>query len=133
MRRVDASYAEARLERAREFRRSAEEAVQLADEGGDGTAAASLVVLAAIAYADAVCARHKGHVNQQNHAAAVQTLRSALGNALPAAEAGRLRRLIEIKDEAHYGSRHMSLSRARGLCADLDRFAVWAERMMIGS
>ena len=126
-RRVDGSYAEGRIKLARSYLVAARLETTLISPGDIGNPAMSQVVLAAIAYADALCARHAGHVNQQNHAAAVQTLRDAMGKRLPAAQAARLARMIGEKDDVQYGMRPKKGDEARRSLEQLEAFAGWAE------
>lgn len=89
--------------------------------------AISLIVLAAIAYGDALTARRASVVNQQDHAAAPRLLRDVLGSALPSAQENRYRRMLGHKDAAQYGIRHASQEQARKLLDDLTDFALWVE------
>jgi secreted protein with Ig-like and vWFA domain len=125
--RVDSTYAEGRLQLARSYLGAARTEATLIAPGDIGNPAMSQVVLAAIAYADALCARHAGYVNQQNHAAAVQTLRDAMGNRLPTAQATRLGRIIGEKDDVQYGVRPKTSEEAQRSLEQLEEFASWAE------
>jgi hypothetical protein len=87
----------------------------------------SQTVLAAIAYTDALCARYAGYVNQQHHAAAVQTLRDALGKRLPSGQVTRLNRILGEKDDVQYGMRPKLAVEAQNLLEQLEEFAAWAE------
>jgi hypothetical protein len=74
--------------------------------------AAGLAVLAGIAAADALCAARLGRIHRgEDHRAAADLLRGAVpdGRKLAATFA----RLIDIKDEAHYGITIVSAQRAR--------------------
>ena len=124
---ADGGFAEARLRLARAYLDAARTEATLISAGGIGNPAMSQIVLAAIAYTDALCARYAGYVNQQNHAAAVQTLRDALGKRLPAAQATRLNRILGEKDDVQYGMRLKSADDAGRLLAQLEEFAAWAE------
>ncbi|MER9543853.1 hypothetical protein NKI72_17460 [Mesorhizobium sp. M0437] len=88
----------------------------------------SQIVNAAIAYADALTARFAGTINRADNAAVVKTMRDALGNRLPAAQASRLRSILHEKDEAQYGIRAKSLPEAESLLDKLEKFAEWAEK-----
>jgi len=81
----------------------------------------SPMVLAAIAYSDAVTARFLGRVNQVDHAALPKLLRDALGNQLPDAQMRRLRRILQEKDETQYGARLKSRDEAQRLLEDRDQ------------
>jgi hypothetical protein len=99
----------------------------MADEGDIGNPVMSQIVNAAIAFTDALTAKYIGRVNQQNHTAAVEALRDALGNRLPVAQETRLRRILGEKDEVQYGTRTKTKVEADRLLAHLESFAAWAE------
>lgn len=124
---VEAHFWEGRLRQARAFLESAREAVLLAGPDQNCSPAASQVVLAAIAFGDALTARRAQIVNQQDHAAAPRLLREVLRDALPAAQERRYRRILGLKDEVHYGTRRVSLDEARRLLTDLEEFARWID------
>ncbi len=93
--------------------------------------AITLMVTAAIAYADAITAKLKGVVNKQDHQAASRLLREALGNSLPDKQEKFFRRLLGRKDEVNYGARRSTTyDEAERLVAELDEFAVWAEGVL---
>jgi hypothetical protein len=127
---VDVSHCGGRLANAQAHRIAAETALRLAVEGDNTNPVRTLVVVAAIAYADALTARFGGVVNQQDHSAAVQALRSVLGNRLPNERARDLARIIEQKDEAQYGIRLGRLNEARSSVEALQRFGDWAETLL---
>jgi hypothetical protein len=124
---ADGNFAEGRLRLARSYLNAARTETTLITPGDVGNPAMSQIVLAAIAYTDALCARHAGYVNQQNHATAVQTLRDALGKRLPTAQATRLTRILGEKDDVQYGMRSKSIEEATRLLEQLEEFAAWAE------
>lgn len=124
---VPPGYSEARLGFARDYHKAARAMLLIAEPGDSGSPILSLVVSAAIAYVDALTARSLGVVNQQDHAAAVRTLRDALGNRLPIGEESRAKRIMGLKDEVQYGARRATLEDARLRLDDLDAFARWAE------
>lgn len=66
-------------------------------------------------------------MNQQDHAAAVRTLRDALGNRFLAAQETNLRRILGEKDEVQYGVRPRSKADAEALLNRLEEFASWVE------
>jgi hypothetical protein len=127
---VDASHGANRLIIARGFLKSTEDQVAIAESGRLGNPIAATIVNAAIAYTDALTATVANKVNQQDHAAAVKTLRSALGNRFPKAQETRLVRLLGIKDQAQYGGRLMLLDDAESLLAQLKEYAKWIETEM---
>jgi hypothetical protein len=123
---VDAAFGDGRLRVARSYLKAARDELTLAEAEDIGNPSMSQIVNAAIAFTDALTARH-GRVNRQDHAAAVKTLRDALGNRLPAAQEKRLRRILAEKDEVQYGARLKSRAEAEHLLQELDEFAAWAE------
>ena len=90
-------------------------------------AAITLMVGAAIGYADALTGKLRGVVNHQDHAAAPRLLRETLGNALPERHAKFFRRLLGRKDEVNYGARSTTLAEADRILGELNEFAAWAE------
>jgi hypothetical protein len=91
-----------RLEHARKFLGVAD---LVAGEGGDveyASAAAALAVLAGIAASDAACCTALGRRSRgQDHQQAVELVEQVAPGGAQAAKA--LRRLLSLKDEAHYG------------------------------
>ena len=128
--RVDAFHWQGRLRTAADFRAAAHEALLLAQPGQSGTPIVNQVILAAIAYTDALTAKSAQVINQQDHAAAARLLREVLGNRLTDAQERRLRRLLGRKDEVQYGVRAVALDEARQTLEELDRFALWAEDLL---
>jgi len=92
--------------------------------------AITLMITAAIAYADAVTAKTKGVVNTQDHASAPRLLREVLGNKLPERQEKFYRRLLGRKDEVNYGARSTTLDEAQRLLAELDEFAQYSENAL---
>jgi hypothetical protein len=123
---VDGGHGPARLLQAREFHESARILVTLA-RSRSHNGAVTLMVTAAIAYSDAVTAKARGVVNQQDHRSAPRLLREALGSRLPVKQEKFFRKLLGRKDEVNYGARSTTLEEAQRLLAELDEFAAWAE------
>lgn len=74
--------------------------------------AAALAVLAGIAASDAACCARLGERSRgQDHRKAVQLLEKVSPNGANMAKA--LRELLAVKDDSHYGSSLVSLSKAR--------------------
>jgi len=126
-RNADAVFGEGRLKMARAYLKAARSEVLLADPGDIANPAMSQIVNAAIGFADALTATYAKEVNQQNHAAAVKTLRDALGNRFLTAQETNLRRILGEKDEVQYGTRPRSKADAEALLARLEEFASWVE------
>lgn len=112
-----------RLSKARAFHKAARDAMSLAEDADIADPIVSHVVLAAIAYADALTAHFAEEINQKDHAAAVRLLRAALGKEFPDEQERRLSRMIGRKDAAQYGVRTSRKSDAEKLLADLEKFA----------
>jgi hypothetical protein len=104
-----------------------ETALALSDRGDPQNPVISNLVLAAVAYCDALTAKYGGRVNQKDHGAVVKILRDALGNRLPAAQETKLSRILGIKDDVQYGSRPSTAAEAQRLLVLLREFARWAE------
>jgi len=118
-----------RLTQAREFHESARSLVTFA-ENKSYNGAITLMVAAAIGYADAITGKVKGVVNKQDHQAASRLLREALGNSLPDNQEKFFRRLLGRKDEVNHGARSTTHEEAERLIAQLDDFATWAEGVL---
>jgi hypothetical protein len=127
---ADAQYGANRLAIAKGFHKSAQDQVELAGQGTLGNPIASTIVHAAIAYCDALTATFGSKVNQQDHQAAVKTLRGVMGNRLPKAQETRLSRILGNKDVAQYGGRLMTVDDAVALLTLLDDFSKWVESEM---
>jgi hypothetical protein len=101
--------AQARLRLARKYQEVAE--LVLGEDHVDATVAAGNAVLAAIAAADAISCVLSGEIYRgADHRAAATHLRQVTGDS---ELAGRLRDVIDLKDQAHYGLRNVALERAR--------------------
>lgn len=127
---VDALYWRGRLRPARAFREAAEQAMRQTVPQQNYGPAVSQLVLAAIAYGDALTAWRAQVVNQQDHAAAPRLLRDVLRDTLPDAQEKRYRRILGVKDEVQYGTRSTPLDEATRLLDDLLAFAQWAEDLL---
>lgn len=126
---VDVTHFSARLVQAREFHESARSLVLLG-QSRSYNGAITLMVMASIAYSDAMTAAVKGVVNKQDHKAAPRLLREVLGNRLPAKQERFFRKLLGRKDEVNYGARSATIAEAEQMLAELDEFAVWAEGVL---
>ena len=125
---ADSEDAQARLRAARDFHRDAQELHELrvAQDNANGTI--TLIINAAIAYADALTAHFGGFINQQDHRAVIKAIQSALGRRAEPTQLERLRRIIDEKDAAAYGIRRFTHQRASDMLGQLDRFAQWVEQ-----
>lgn len=124
---VEKGFGDGRLRIARSYLKAARIEIAMSETGDIGNPAMSQIVNAAIAYADALTSRFARKINRADHAAVVKTLRDALGNRLPTAQASRLRSILDEKDESQYGIRARSLPDAKNLLDRLEKFAEWAE------
>ncbi|NAZ86228.1 DNA-binding protein [Kineococcus indalonis] len=111
-----------RLEQARAFLEVAELVLEESDDGlATPQVAASLAVLCGIAASDAVCCSRLGRRSRgQDHRQAVDLLAGVRPDG--PAMAKDLRRLLEIKDQAHYAATMVSAARA-------EQAVQWARRL----
>ena len=116
------SEARVRVEQARAFLEVAELVLDEADDGlATPQVAASLAVLCGIAASDAVCCSRLGRRSRgQDHHQAVDLLATVRPDG--PAMAKDLRRLLEIKDQAHYAATMISAARA-------EQAVQWARRL----
>ncbi len=117
---------------ARAHLKTARNALQVADAGDDCRLVVQGAILAAIAYGDALTIKVAGIKNADDHQRLPATLRHALGNQLPQAEATRLTRLLRQKDDSAYGHRALPLKDARDAIDKAETFAAWAEGALVG-
>jgi hypothetical protein len=97
-----AADARTRLEHARKFLEVAELAAGESTDVEYASATAALAVLAGIAASDAACCKALGRRSRaQDHRQAVELLEQITPGG--SASANSLRRLLGLKDEAHYG------------------------------
>lgn len=127
---ADPSDAGGRLREARDFKRDAEELHALRRDSDNANGVITLIVHAAIAYADALTARYGGFINQKDHRAVVRALEISLGKRASAQQLEHLRRILDEKDAASYGVRFGRHERAQKLLDRLERFALWAEQQL---
>jgi hypothetical protein len=94
--------AKTRLAHARKFLEVAELVAGEGDDQEYSSAAAALAVLAGIAASDAACCKALGRRSRgQDHRSAIELVEQVEPDGKDAANA--LRRLLALKDEAHYG------------------------------
>jgi hypothetical protein len=100
--RCSPTQARTRLDHAHKFLEVAELVAQDGDDADYSSAAAALAVLAGIAASDAACCKALGRRSRgQDHRMAEQLVAQVEPGGGDAA--GSLRRLLALKDEAHYG------------------------------
>jgi hypothetical protein len=118
-------FAVGRLRKAIAFQAALECIAAFRDDVGDVDVMVTLAILSAIAYTDAMTAAIDGKVNQKDHEAAPQLLRSVLGNALPEAQYKRLVKLLGQKDQVQYGA-GIGRGDPAEIVENLGQFAVFA-------
>ena len=121
---------EGRLRNARDFKRDAEDLLQMRDDDENANGAITLIVNAAIAFADALTGKYGGFVNQQDHTGLRAAVERALGQRAEASQVNRLVRILKHKDPSAYGARRSTVDEARELLEQLDRFSSWVELEM---
>ncbi|MDP3525008.1 MAG: hypothetical protein Q8S27_10540 [Hoeflea sp.] len=124
----DEAFAKGRLLIARGYLKDARNSNAFADPGDIGNPSMSTVINCAIAYSDALTAKFRGEINQDDHQAVTRLLIAALGKEFPAKQQGNLRALLEQKDEVQYGSRAKTRGDAERALERLEEFAAWAEQ-----
>jgi hypothetical protein len=124
---ADRQFGGGRHDLAKAYVEAARLAVEAVSDNQVANPAVSLIVHAAIAYADALTAKAAGFVNTQDHTAATKSLRAALRDRLPQEQERRFARIIAEKAEAEYGVRAIRGLDAARLLGDLQKFAAWCE------
>lgn len=125
-----AAQARTRLEHARKFLEVAELVAGDADDDLDyASAAAALAVLAGIAASDAACCKALGRrARGQDHRQAEQLVAQIEPGGDDAATA--LRRLLSLKDEAHYGLFDVSGQHLRSALRQAGAIVGFADQVM---
>lgn len=124
---VSVDFAPQRLIIARSYLAMAEAGFALAEPGTPQNPVLSNIILAAIAYCDALTAKNKGRINQKDHGAVAKALRDAMGNRLPTAQETKLNRILFAKDQVQYGAKSSTIAEAEAMLKTLRDFARWAE------
>lgn len=123
---VPDNYWRGRLRKARQFHAIARDAIDLHEDGSDAGPVMSNIILAAVAYGDAVTAATRRTVNQKDHAALPRLLRASLGNEFPQAQERALASMLGKKDQVQYGAVFHRLQDAMKMVEQLDAFAAWS-------
>ena len=124
------SEARTRLEHARAYADTAELALDTENDASLNVSA-SLAVLAGIASSDAVCCAVLGNrARGQNHREAVDLLSGVA--AVGAEMSKNLARLLDLKDNAHYGVFFLSETKARQAVKWAQRMVTAAETAVLG-
>jgi len=124
---VDRAVWKGRARNARDFLATARNELELAEEGANGNPIMSLIVLSAIAFADALTIKYGGIQNTQDHAAIVKTMKHAMGNRVDRGQLKRLGQIVAKKPVAQYDFRASTIEEAGSLFEQLIRFSEWAE------
>jgi hypothetical protein len=125
--RCSEAHARTRLEHARAFRRVAD----LVEDAGPefASAAAAVAVLAGVAACDAACCKALGRRSRgPDHHEAEDLVRQVEPGGKVAAIA--LRRLLDLKDAAHYGLFDVSGSDLRTAIRQADKLVTFAEAIV---
>ncbi|MBV9774360.1 MAG: hypothetical protein JO040_10445 [Gemmatimonadetes bacterium] len=123
---------EGRLRNARDFKRDAEELNDLRDDDENANGVITLIVNAAIAYADALTGKYGGFFNQQDHKTVSSAVERALGLRADPAQLKRLSAIISQKDPSSYGVRRSRKETSAELLKQLERFSDWVEHTLSG-
>lgn len=121
---------EGRLRNARDFKRDAEDLLAIREDDENANGAITLIVNAAIAYADALTGKYGGFFNQQDHRSVSPAVGNALAQRADPAQLKRLSNILGQKDPASYGPRRTPKEKAADLLEQLDRFSKWVEAEM---
>ncbi len=121
---------EGRVRNARDFKRDAEDLVALREDDENANGVITLVVNAAIAYADALTGKFGGFFNQQDHRVVGAAVTRALGQRADKSQVQRLTAIVSHKDASSYGPRRTPAKKARDLLEQLERFSTWVEEEM---
>jgi hypothetical protein len=121
---------EGRLRNARDFKRDARDLLDLREDDENANGAITLIVNAAIAYADALTGKFGGFFNQQDHANVDAAVKRALSARADPDQVKRLSYILGQKDPASYGPRRTPKQKADQLLEQLERFSFWVEAEM---
>lgn len=122
---------ESRRRAGRDFLKAAKDGLAIAEPGDSGAPVMSNVILAAIAYADALTARRANVVNSEDHNAAPRLLRDVLKQALPQAQEKRFVDTLRDKSVIQYGAKTFSRAEAEKFLLHFENFATWAEEQLL--
>lgn len=128
---VPADFWESRRRAGRAFLKAAQDGLAVAEPADGGAPIMSNVILAAIAYADALTAKRANVVNAEDHNAAPRLLRDVLKQALPAAQEKRFVDTLKNKSVIQYGAKTFSRGEAENFLLNFAPFASWAEDQLL--
>lgn len=127
---VDHELWRARLDKAILFQRQAQNNYDLLDEAADATGVLSDVILAAIAFGDALTIKALGQTNKDNHTNLPALIRQSLGNRASASQITILTKLLTLKSEVQYGHKRIPVNRAKQSLENLEKFSIWVQQML---
>lgn len=108
----------------------------LSDVAGEdapyGNAIALLAIHAAISYSDALSIAYGGIKSTDEHAKAVDALRSVLGAQLPIARTKELLKILFEKDAVSYQGSYYTLDEGQRILGVTESYCAWARKMFEG-
>ncbi|MEJ7760059.1 MAG: hypothetical protein WKF55_10780 [Gemmatimonadaceae bacterium] len=129
-RRVDRSQAANYAEAGRVFLASAQALSDVADEGAPyGNAIALLAIHASISYTDALSIAYGERKSTDDHARAIDTLRSILGPRLPPGRAKQLGKVLLEKDTVSYQGSYYTIEDGRRILHTAELYCRWAREL----
>lgn len=128
---VPPDFWESRRRAGRDFLKAAQDGLAIADPGDSGAPVMSNVILAAIAYADALTAKRANVINSEDHNAAPRLLRDVLKQALPPSKEKRFVDTLKNKSVIQYGAKSFSQAEAEKFLLHFENFATWAEEQLL--
>ncbi len=116
-----------RRDNARAFLKASRDLLDMAEATSIGNPIITQAIDSAVAFADAVSIKFGGIQNAVDHRNLSKTLKTAIGARFPREQDHRLGKLLNWKDDAHYGHRAASVLEARSVVQQAERFAEWGE------
>jgi hypothetical protein len=130
-RKVEPDFWNSRRRFARDFLKAAQDGFALLDAGENGAPVMSNVIVAAIAYGDALTAKRANVINSEDHNAAPKLLRDVLKQGLPGAQEKRFSDTLRNKSVIQYGAKSYTRAEAEKFLAAFEKFAAWAEEQLL--
>jgi hypothetical protein len=115
---------------ARSHLQDAENKLVRLEPGASAKGIAADAVLAAIAYGDALTVQRLQRHNTQDHGSLPVLVAQALGKRADQVQVTRLQRIVERKNEAHYGGTSWTRDQAAAYLEQVQRFRLWAEQVL---
>jgi hypothetical protein len=102
----------------------------VADEDAPyGNAIALLAIHAAISYSDALSIAYREIKSTDEHAKAIDALRSVLGIQLTIARAKELRKILQEKDSVSYQGSYYTIHEGQHILGVAESYCAWARDM----